>query len=278
MFYRTHREPLFWRGKILVADRTGASVIIGATNGRLQVQEDHQCRGFGFGHRILDAALAKHPQPSVDDGFNILRDCRQTGQFATKYSNIYDLKSGDIYLYPLPDQDDEVTLNLAVELAKGAHYYEMPQIKEQLAQAPRSLPIRMKRFPLDEFKPIPDNEPEVTAHLRTMIQDAAEGAVQTNDYTAEAWKDFSSKQKEIQASFKPFGDLNSMTLVERREENGLRSYRYRVEFSNIIILERFVLDGQNKFTDGGTDASEVKPGAFGPEVPGKPVKHRRASS
>jgi hypothetical protein len=179
--FRTYREPLFWRGKILVADRTGASVIIGATNGRLQVQEDHQCRGFGFGHRILDAALAKHPQPSVDDGFNILRDCRQTGQFATKYSNIYDLKSGDIYLYPLPDQDDEVTLNLAVELAKGAHYYEMPQIKEQLAQAPRSLPIRMKRFPLDEFKPIPDNEPEVTAHLRTMIQDAAEGAVQTND-------------------------------------------------------------------------------------------------
>ena len=270
-FYRTHREPLFWRGKILVADRTGASVIIGATNGQLQVEADNQCRGFGHGGRMLDAALAKQPQPTVADGFNLLRDCRQTGPNATKYSNIYDLKSGDIYLHPIPTQDDEVTFNLAAELRKGAHYYELPQIKEQLAQAPRSLPIRLRRFPLDEFKPIPDQEPAVTAHFQTMILDAADGTPHTNDYMAEAWKILAPNRAQIQATLKTLGDFNSMTLVERSEDNGLRTYRYRLELANATLLQRFVLNGQNLFTDGGSDAVELRPGAFGPEMPSLPA-------
>ena len=150
-----------------MADRTGASVIIGAKDGKLQVEQENQCRGFGFGRRTLDAALATHPEPTVANGFKILHDCRQPGEYATKYSNIYDLKSGDIFLYPLSERDDEVKFNLAAELKKGGHYYDMPQIKEQLAQAPRPLLLNMKRFPVDEFKPIPDKEPEVTAHLRS---------------------------------------------------------------------------------------------------------------
>src|SRR5215469_13561285 len=60
-FYRTHREPSFSSGRILVADRSGASAVIGAKDGQLQVEQDNQCRGFGYGQRPLDAALAKHP-------------------------------------------------------------------------------------------------------------------------------------------------------------------------------------------------------------------------
>jgi hypothetical protein len=270
-FYWSHNEPGFRHSKILVADRTGASVIIGAKDGSLQVEQENQCRGFGFGHQLLDIALAKHPEPVVANGFKILRDCRQTGQFATKYSNIYDLKSGDIFLYPFPDRDDEVKLNLAAELKKGAHYYEMLQIKEQLAQAPRPLPLNMKRFPVDEFKPIPDKEPEVTAHLRRMIRDAVEGAMHTNDYTAEAWKDILPKQQQIQDSLKHLGDFVSMTLVDRSEADGQRTYRYRLEFANATILQRFVLDGQNQFASGGSEAVEWKPGAEPAEVPSGPV-------
>jgi hypothetical protein len=168
-FYQTHREPEFRRARILVADKTGASVIIGAKDGKLLVETESHCRGFGFGRQMLDPALAKNPKPTVANGFKILRECRQPGQYATKYSNIYDLKSGDIFLYPFPDRDDEVKLNLAAELKKGAHYYDMLQIQEQLAQAPRPLPLRMKRFPVDEFKPIPDKEPKVTELLRPRI-------------------------------------------------------------------------------------------------------------
>ena len=270
-FYRSHREPEFRRAKILVADRTGASAIIGATNGQLQVEPDNRCRGFGFGHRVLDIALAMHPEPTVADGFKILRACRQTGQYATKYSNIYDLKSGDIFLYPFPERDDDVTLNLAAELKKGAHYYDMLHIKEQLAQTPLPLPRNLKRFSLDEFKPIPDQEPEVTTHLRTMIRDAALGAWRADDYTAEAWKDILAKQNNIQDDLKKLGDFISMTLVDRSEENGLQTYRYRLEFANATVLERFVLDGRNKLAAGGAEDVEWKPGAEVAEAPGGPV-------
>jgi hypothetical protein len=270
-FYRSHAEPGFGRAKILVEDRTGASVIIGAKDGQLQVEKETQCRGFGFGQRTLDQALAKAPEPTVANGFKILRDCRQKGQYATKYSNIYDLKSGDIFLYPFPDRDDEVKLNLAVELKKGSHYYEMPQIREQLAQAPRPLPLNMTRFPMDEFKPIPDKEPEVTAHLRAMIHNAAEGASHAEDYTAELWKDLSPKQTDVQAELKHLGDFASMTLVDRGETNGQRSYRYRLEFATATIIQHFTFDGQNKLAASGSEAFELKPVATTAKAPGDAI-------
>lgn len=181
------------------------------------------------------------------------------------------MKNGDIFLYPAPGGDDEVKLNLAAELAKGAHYYEMPQIQEQLAQALRPLPLRMKRFPLDEFKPISDQEPEVTAHLRAMLLDMAAGTPQAEDYTAEAWKKLSSKQKEIQDSMKFLGDFISLTLVQRSEEKGQRHYFYRLGFANAAVLQHFILDGQNKLVSGESEGAELKSGAIVPEVPSVPV-------
>src|SRR4051812_49612371 len=96
----------------------------------------------------------------------------QKGQYATKYSNIFDLKSGDIFLFPFPDRDDEVKLNLAVELKKGGHYYDMPQIHKQLAEAPRPLLAHMGHNRLNDFKPIPDMEPGVAKRVRTLFEDA----------------------------------------------------------------------------------------------------------
>lgn len=245
-FYRSHGESAFSYAKILVADRTGASVRIGAKDGVLQVEQDNQCRGFGYGWRTLDVALAKNPKPTVTNGFEILRSCRQKGPSATKYSNVYDLKSGDIFLYPFPDRDDDVKFNLAVELKKGGHYYDMPQIQEQLAHELLPLLRNMTRFPMDGFKPIPDNEPKVTAHFRAIIQDAMEGAMHADDFTAEEWKQELPVQKEVQHILKTFGNLISLQLVDRSEKNGKRSYHYRVEFENAVMLQHFALDGQNK--------------------------------
>ncbi len=266
-FYRGHRESGFSSARILVADRTGASVIIGAKDGKLQVETEHQCRGFGYGGATLNTLLAMYPEATVTNGFSILRNCRQKGQFATKYSNIYDLKSGDIYLYPFPERDDQVKLNLAAELKKGPHYYDMPQIQEQLAQAPRPLPTNMKRFPLDEFKPIPDKEPEVTAHVRAMIQDTLTGTARPDDYSAEMWKQVFPVLKSMQAEAKRLGDLISLTLVDRTQKDGQRSYRYRLEFQNVAVLDHLVFDGQNKCLSGGPEALEWKPSANAAEVP-----------
>jgi PDZ domain len=266
-FYEGHREPGFSSANILVADRTGASVIIGAKDGKLQVEKENQCRGFGYGGITLKTLLAMYPEATVTNGFSILLNCRQKGQFATTYSNIYDLKSGVIYLYPLPEREDEVKLNLAAKLKKGAHYFDMPQIQKQLPQAPRPLVANMRRFPMDEFKPIPDKELEITAHVRAMIQDTLNGTARPDDYSAEMWKQVLPVLEAIQAEAKRLGDLISLTLVDRSEPEGQRSYRYRLKFQNVAVLEHLVFDGQNKCLSSGPEALEWKSSANAAEAP-----------
>ena len=271
-FYRTHYDPTFRQSTILVADRTGASATISAGDGELQVELDGHCRGFGYGEEILEATLTPNSEATVANGFKILRDCRQTGAHATRYSNIYDLKRGDIFLYPFPDRDDEVKLNLTVELQKGAHYYDMPAIKEEMAQAPRPLLLAMKRFPFDEFKPIPDRDPEVTAHVRTIVRNMTEGASRAEDYRSESWKALSDKQKEIQDDMKRLGEFVSLTLLEHREEKGWREYRYRLDFANVALLQRFVFDGRNKLAGTTAEGMEWQAGAAYADMPLPAVK------
>jgi hypothetical protein len=245
-FYREHREPSFTYAKILLADRTGASVIIGAKDDKLQVETLNQCRGFGYGARTLDKMLAGSPEPTAANGAKILRACLQKGQYATKYFNIFDLKSGDIFLFPAPAQEDEVKLNLAAELKKGAHYYDMPEIQHHLTQTPQPLLANMEGSTLDKYRPVPDKEPKVTAHVRSMLQDAMDGTVHLDDFTADLWKEAAPGLKETHAQIKSFGRFVSLTLVDRSEEGSLRSYRYRVEFEKNTVLQRFIFDEQNK--------------------------------
>jgi hypothetical protein len=258
-FYRTHREPSFSRAKILIADRTGASVIIGVKDGYLQFEKASQSRGFGYRGAIAETMLAKSPEPAVANCAIILRACLQKGQYATKYSNVFDLKSGNIFIFQFPEREDTVNLNLANELRKSSHYYDMARIHQQLTQSPIPLLNNMKRFFLDEFKPIADKEPNITSHIRTMIQDVIGGIMKSNDYTIEFWTNLSSTQKEIQSDLKQLGDFISLTLVGRKVENEKRSYRYLLEFKNATALQQFILDKDNKVARMQSEYSEFKP-------------------
>jgi len=133
-FYRTHWESGFVTSRILVADRSGASAIIFARDGKLQIEKDDRCRGFGYGHEVMDKMLAQRPETTPASGFDILIAARQPGKYATKYSNIYDLKSEEIYLLPHPGKSDVVKLNLGDELKKGEHMYDMPNIESELTE------------------------------------------------------------------------------------------------------------------------------------------------
>ena len=260
-FFRKYQEFGFSSAKMLVADKTGASVIIGARDGQLQIERSNECRGYGYGGRILDRMLAKPPEPSVANGVNILKACLfpRDGQYATKYSTIYDLKSGAISLFRLWEQSEEVKLNLAAELKKGAHYYDIPQISQQLTQAPMPLLNSMKRSSFTKLQPIPDQEPDVTKHLRTIFQDARGGTIRPNDYTAELWRELSPKQQEFRTDLKRLGGLVSMTLIARWDENGRRNYRYRSDFANAAVLQHFILDTQNRVALIQSDSIELKP-------------------
>jgi hypothetical protein len=252
-FYRQYDEPAFATSVILLADKTGASVIMGVRNGHLDVEESHESRGFGFGRRPMQtaldrrAALPKPPKPTAAEGLSILHDCRQVGETSTKYSNVFDLKTGDIFLRPFSEREGETSLNLARELKKGAHYYEIPTARQQATEPLRPLTPRMQRFPLERYKPIPDREPKIATHAREMIRDISRGTPKVEDYTPDFWKSAVlpslASARDLQERF---GGLVSLTLVDREDGKGLRSYRYRAEFANGTALLHLVLDAQNK--------------------------------
>jgi hypothetical protein len=252
-FFRKHQDRGFFRAKILMADRTGASVIIGGKEGQLEVEPSRQCRGFGFGQQTLNKMLTATTEPTVANGEKILRAALQKGQYATKYFNIFDLKSGDIFLYPTLDRGDQLKFSLAAELKKGGHFYDMPQIREQLKQPPQPLLADMQRLRLDKYKPSPDKEPEVTAHVRSMLKNALEADLRAEDFAAELWKQESPKQQETQAILKAFGPLVSLTLVDQGTEGTKRTYRYRFEFEKNTLLQRFIFDEQNKLAESNTE-------------------------
>src|SRR5690606_4133138 len=53
-FYKKYREPSFSTARIMIADKTGASVIIGVNeNGELLFDISTVSRGFGYGSKIL---------------------------------------------------------------------------------------------------------------------------------------------------------------------------------------------------------------------------------
>jgi hypothetical protein len=248
-FFRAHRELGFYTSRILMADRTGASAIIGAQNGKLLVEKSNQCRGFGYGEDTLDKMLpSRSLEPTVRNGAEILRACLQKGKYATKYSNIFDLKTGDIFLFPFPDRNDQTKLNLKAELEKGAHYYDIREIHDQLAQTPRPLLANMQRSLLDNYQPISDGDPKVTAHVRVLLQDILNDTMHAKDYAPESWQEISANRRSAQATIESLGRLVGLTLVDRGEESGQRYYRYRIEFTNNTVLQRFVFDKQNKVT------------------------------
>ena len=112
---------------------------------------------------------------------------------------------------------------------------------------------------LFEYKPIPDREPEVTAHARAIMQDWIGGTEQAGDYTTRAWRDLLIKRKDLQAFTKQTGDIVSLTLVDRSSFIGWRrSYRYRMEFARATVLVHFVFHGRTKLTYGRTEAIDWK--------------------
>ena len=260
-FYRKHLEPEFRRAKMLVADRSGASVIIGARKGKLQVEQKKESRGFGYGWRTVNEMLSTPPEPTVANGVKILRACKQEGEYATKYSNVFDLKTGDIHVFGFSQGADGIRLNLQDELAKGGHYFDLPAIREQLRSAQQPLLSIMRRFPMDEYQPITDKEPEVTSKLWVMFQDARAGKMKAGDYNPAFWTRIEPKAGEVQKELEALGEFVGLKLVARGEEKGQHSYRYKVEFTKAWVLQHYLLDEEGRVALGETELFEWKPGS-----------------
>ncbi|MBL9187445.1 MAG: hypothetical protein JNK23_08220 [Opitutaceae bacterium] len=256
-FFQTHREPGFARARMLVADRSGASAIIGAKDGQLVVQLSRESRGFGYGGRILSERLNRKPEPTIVRGMEILRACAQAGRDATKYSNAFDLRTGEIFLAPAPMDGKTVRLDLNVELQKGGHFYDLPKLGVQLTGPLQPLLPNQTRFYLDRFSASPEREPAMAEQIRRVISEAARGEMQEENYTAEFWRQIVASQKEMRVALGRLGELGAMTLVDRPEKDGLRSYRYVLEFSNARVLQRYDVAEQGKVAGIQTEFIEL---------------------
>jgi hypothetical protein len=150
-FYKLYWEPTFSYAKILISDGTGKSVVIGARNDELEFNISKQSCGIGYGFKKNPNLLEENLSPTLANASKLLKDAIQEGQYGTKYSNVFDLKTGDIFIYRFSHQTNPVKLNLAEELKKGAHYYDIPEIEEQLTEKLKSI-SRFKEW-LKKLKP-----------------------------------------------------------------------------------------------------------------------------
>jgi len=108
----------------------------------------------------------------------------------------------------------------------------------------------MNRFLADGYPPIADLEPTTTQRFKAMFEGHYTGNVKAEEFTPELWQLVAPKLKEIGEEFKKWGKIQSFTLVERKEVDKQKHYRYLVEYEHVTILHLFVLNDQNKLAQG----------------------------
>jgi CubicO group peptidase (beta-lactamase class C family) len=96
-------------------------------------------------------------------------------------------------------------------------------------------------------KPIEDKEPQVTAFVGDLLQKIADGKAEPGLFTPDLQKElFPDAIKEFSATLKEWGRPKSVALLQRREEDGNRVYRYRIVFQTTSIALQMALTRDDK--------------------------------
>ncbi len=137
-YTQKYRIPELEDIHVLFADRAGHSAIVGVYDKKLQVHRnthryqlltnfninnpsyggEEPCRRFA----AADSLLRIDSTASIDNVQKILSKTHQDD--LTVYSNIYNLTTGDVYIYSVYTRKDftnKIKLNLVAELKKGRH-------------------------------------------------------------------------------------------------------------------------------------------------------------
>lgn len=135
--YKKYDEFAFQNAHVMIVDKSGASVIVEPYNEKLVTiakETDYQfmtnfnitsskLRGYSCSrYSMLEKLFKANRDVTIDHFRTLLSDVSQD---ITVYSNIYDLKKGDIYLYYLHDFNHGIKFNLQSELSKGKHLYDL---------------------------------------------------------------------------------------------------------------------------------------------------------
>ena len=141
-FFENYNVPNLQTGRWLVADKSGASVIIEWGQDKLQVlrrkgnyqiatnfvqsnypEGEYPCVRYNIAENIF----SRSNDITIDVVRRVLNDTHWEdygGSYnVTLYSYMCDLNKGDIYVYNFHNYDNEVMLNIHEELKKGPHTY-----------------------------------------------------------------------------------------------------------------------------------------------------------
>ncbi|MEM6802976.1 MAG: hypothetical protein AAF696_16320 [Bacteroidota bacterium] len=240
-FYKIHAEPSFANATIFIADKTGSSVIIGSKDGKLFFDRSTQSRVLGAGTKTFGTLHEKNPSVDMENGTQILRQCVTTGTFATKYSHIFDLRTGDITLHRFEKEEAPAHLNLHPELQKGEHFYNIPSLKQQLKEEPRALLINMRRMVLFVYEKIQDNVHANKLPLELLI-DLSNGTIDASQYADGFWENLEEEQAEIKASLLSFGTLKYIDPIQKEDQKDDTVYHFVAIYKHGRILWKFRFD------------------------------------
>lgn len=251
-FYQTYRETAFARTTLAIVDKSGASVIIGSKDGKIYFDTSHISRGLGYGEATFQKLYKAESDINVNVGAQILRQCMVSGDGGTKYSNSYDLNTGDIVFYNFANQNENTKINLTEELKKGSHYYEINQIAFQTRQSIRPLMLNMNRHILFINSSVADQEPLITGKIKNLFRDVATGKLKYDDLTEAFANDLKKVEDQIKSNYGRFGNLKSLELIHKERSQEFIDYNYVMKFEKVTILWQFLLNDENKIHDFNT--------------------------
>ena len=134
--------------------------------------------------------------------------------------------------------DDQLTVIVLTNLAESAP----PRITRAIA----GTIIPALAAPV--YKPITDQEPAVTVRFLDVVRRTREGRLQADEFTAPIWEYLAPRIDQLKHDFGSFGAIQSLTLVERTESGGDRSYRYQARFSRTTMIFWFVLTKEDRIS------------------------------
>ena len=107
-----------------------------------------------------------------------------------------------------------------------------------------------------DYKPIEDREPQVAALLKDVYQQASRGDLKQDAFDAAFWGELSQHLTALRDFAAAAGPIESLALVERRDEHGERLYRYRLAMKGRAVIVLLVLGGDGKICNLEVEAPE----------------------
>lgn len=109
--------------------------------------------------------------------------------------------------------------------------------------------VAMLYLPGLKMKPIADTEPQAGVLLGTILTDLTTGKVNLESFASEERNLWTPERiRGFSERLKPFGALKSLSLVESKNEEGLRHYKYRCEFAEGPMMVDLYLSRDNKIS------------------------------